>query len=368
LGDAGDIAGMRHISRVIRGDYQQFDLDPQGRVVHVGDRMRAKLEAIRTLGLPPDFVAGKSVLDVGTDHGFWAFLSSTAGARSVLGLDRNRQVKGRSWPTDLVAQNTALARRFPLHSRVHFQKINLGAQWHEYGQFDVVLCMSVFHHIYAQCGDLASCWLWLARHASPGALLIWEGPVDGSDPVVAKDVPEWCRPGYHTMAISEAAQRYFKPVAWGHAMHEPTRQLWVMRRNDEPTGAVLTQYVMQAGTGGATKAFLREHGQRMVEIGDALGVVPCPGSLNLMLPEPFDWERDYYRVRLGDSTDRSNPDAPWDFRWCRFYPVAIDNVGGWAMRFEGEAYPNNFVEVIGPHRLRGLVADTIVRKPETPRC
>jgi FkbM family methyltransferase len=36
--------------------------------------------------------------------------------------------------------------------------------------------------------------------------------------------------------------------------------------------------------------------------------------------------------------------------------MAVGNVGGWAMRFEGETYPLDFVEVVGPHRFRDLVS------------
>jgi FkbM family methyltransferase len=77
----------------------------------------------------------------------------------------------------------------------------------------------------------------------------------------------------------------------------------------------------------------------------------------VVVPEDFDWGCEYYRVQILDSTDRGNPRAPWAPRWCRFYPVAVGGVGGWAMRFEGEQYALNFVEAIGPHRFRDLLND-----------
>jgi FkbM family methyltransferase len=340
----------------IRGDYQQYVLAPDGAVASCGERMDAKLAALQSTGLAPDFVAGHSVLDVGCDCGFWSFMASTAGARSVVGVDRNRDVRTVGY-VDLVAQNTGIARRFPRHDRVHFRAANVGRQWPEYGLFDVVFAMSVTHHIYAQCGDHDSVWFWLARHVVPGGLLIWEGPTDDADPVIRANVPQVLRAGYTLWALEGAASRYFDLVASRPALHESTRSVWLMRRNGEPTGRVIDRYEMRDGAGGATKAFQREGGRRMDEIEQALGVRPVPGSLNLVLPEPFDWSRDYYRVQVLDSTDRGDPEAPWAPRWCRFYPIAIGRVGGWAMRFEGEKYDERFVEVIGPHRFRDLVVD-----------
>lgn len=340
----------------IAGDYQQFDLDAEGRVVAAGARMTAKLEALAATGLATDFVTGKSVLDVGTDHGFFAFMASTAGARSVLALDRNRDVKGRG-RVDLIEQNTALARRFHLHDRVQFRAINLGQQWHEYGQFDVVFAMSVLHHVYANCGDLKSVFYWLARHTIPGGLLIWEGPTDSRDPVVVKDVPSHLHAGYTETALAEAVQAHFEIIRRGPALHEPTRQIWICRRRETGTGTVLTSYHLMDGAKGATKAFELDGGRRMDEIEHALGVRPIPGSLNLVTRQIVDWDRNYYRARILDSTNRRDPVAPWANRWCRFYPAMIANVGGWAMRFEGENYPDYFVELIAPYRLRDLVPD-----------
>jgi hypothetical protein len=340
----------------VRGDYQQYDLGPDGAVTWCGERMAAKLAALRSTGLAPDFVAGKSVLDVGTDMGFWAFLASTAGARSVLGLDRNRDVKTVVGHVDLVAQNTEIAQRYPRHDRVRFKPVNLGRQWHEYGLFDVAFAMSVTHHIYAQCGDHASVWFWLARHVIPSGLLVWEGPLSDSDPVIRKDIPPALQSGWNWKALSEAAALYFSTEYIGPARHEATRELWLLRRKEGPTGACIGHYLAVKGAGGASEAFGRDGGRRIKEIEDALGVKPYPGSLNLT-GVGFDWERDYYRVQILDSTDRRNPDAPWAPRWCRFYPASVGNVGGWAMRFESEDYPEDFVEIVSPHQLRALVPE-----------
>ena len=345
----------------IEGDYQQFELDGDGMVVSVGDRMRAKAEALQASGLPADFCAGKSVLELGTDHGCWAFLASSAGARQVLALDRNRVVRDRG-QVDLIAQNTALARRYPKHDRVHFRHANLGAQWHEFGVFDVVLAMSVTHHVYAQCGDLNPVWFWLARHTVPGGLLIWEGPTSDEDTVIRKDVPAALQPGYNAIAIEAAARPYFDIVARVPAGHEPTRQFWICQRRDTQAGSALDGFTLLDGAKGASKAFQRDGGRRMNEIEAILGPRPIAGSLNVALDKPFDWHGHYYRAPILDSTNRKDPAAPWAPRWCRFYPVAVAGVGCWAMRFEGERYDGAFMELIAPYRLRDLIeASAIVQ-------
>ena len=214
----------------IAGDYQQFTLDADGLVIAAGERMQAKAEALQETGLAPDFLAGCSVLELGCDMGFWSFLASSAGARNVLALDRNRPVRGRG-PVDLIAENTALARRFARHDRVHFRQTNLGAQWPEFGLFHVVLAMSVTHHVYAQCGDHVPVWHWLARHLIPGGLLVWEGPIDAADPVIVKDVPTHLQGGYHALNLDTALQMAGLQVMYrGPAKHEPTRQVWSCRR------------------------------------------------------------------------------------------------------------------------------------------
>jgi FkbM family methyltransferase len=350
-------AALRAEPLKVAGDYQQYELDASGCIQWCGDRMNAKLVSLRDIGVVETFCQGKSVLDIGCDMGFWSFLASTAGARMVLGLDRNRNVRGLGH-TDLVAGNTHTARRYPMHDRVFFREINLGKQWHELGRFDIVFCMSVYHHIFAQCESHKSVWFWLARHTMPGGTLIWESPLDERDIVIQKDVPRSLHRLYTRQAITEAFEPYFELVGGGPALHETTREVLVLRRKPQVlTGSRIDEFQLKDGAGGATRAFQRDAGRRTKEIEDALGVRPFPGSLNVTLPGPFDWEREYYRVQIQDSTNRKDPMAPWAPRWCRFYPLALSDVGGWAMRFEDEWYAPEFMEVIAPHHLRSIVED-----------
>ena len=81
-------------------DYQKFSFQ-LGKITNVGSRMQQKLAAIEDV--IPD-LTGKDVLDIGCDFGFWSFLSAERGADKVVGLDRNRDVKGLG-KVDLVGLN-----------------------------------------------------------------------------------------------------------------------------------------------------------------------------------------------------------------------------------------------------------------------
>lgn len=313
-----------------------------------GDYQTDRRMGLKVAAMPfPDF-KGKSVLDVGTDHGYFAFLAADRGATDVLGLDRNRSVRGVD--TDLIAIN----RKAATGTKCRFEPINLGKQWKVFGRFDVVLVMSMYHHWYEACGDHRPIWFWLWQHCAAAGEVLWEGPLDDSDPVVRANVSDANRAGYTKEAIIAAASWFFAAEYVGPALHEPTRQVWRFR----PHPVQWARYVgeMQAGAGGATKAFEYADGRRMDEIERVLGWRPIPGSLNVRLDRPFGWEDGFYRARILDVKDRAKGlQSEWQPRWARFYPVTIDGEDACAFRFEGEKYDPAFLELIAPDRLRDLV-------------
>jgi SAM-dependent methyltransferase len=332
-----------------QADYQIFDLGTDGQITQIGPRMAQKLAAIRLPGL-----AGKRVLDVGTDFGFWSFLAANEGASQVLGLDRGRRVRGLGW-LDLVLLNQATAHELPRLGACEFRAQEIGRQWREHGTFDVVLCMSMYHHAYNVCGDHGSVWLWLARHTAPGGLLVWEGPLDANDPVVQKDVAPSLQADYAEDVILEAAERYFEVVYRGPAVHESTRDVLHLRRR-LATGSAWTGNV-ETGAGGASKAFSHAAGRRIAEVRDAVGVEVVPGSLNLRGKWPFWWHSHYYRARVSDVTDRrAGLAGQWFPRWCRLYPLSARGLQVYAMRFEGEQYPDTFVELLSGVHLRSMLS------------
>lgn len=318
------------------------------------ERMAAKLKA-----MPPLSVAGKRVLDVGTDFGAWCFYSARNGAVDVLGLDRNREVRGVG-PVDLIARNRAQAEAEC--SPCRFEHIDVGRQWREFGRFDLVLVLSVYHHIYeAAGGDHVPVWYWLHRHCALDAELLWEGPVDDTDPVVRANVSAANRARYTKKDILNAARLYFEAEYVGPAIHEPTREVW--RFKPLMRDALCDVGRAQSGAGGATKAFEHAGGRRMDEIETALGVRPIPGSLNVRMDDPFRWHVDYYRAQVLDVAERGKGlDVEWAPRWARFYPVRVSLAGvpAYAFRFEGEKYSPNFVELIAPTCLRDMCYGDLV--------
>ncbi len=317
-------------------------------------RMAAKMAAI-----PLPYMMGKSVVDVGCDMAYWSFLAASKGASNVLGLDRNREVRNVGH-VDLVELNRQRAVDEG-RDNVQFEHINLGKQWREFGKFDLVLCFSMYHHWYEACGDHAPIWFWLSRHCK--GQVLWEGPVDETDPVVCANVSDVNRGAYSRDEILYAAALYFECEFIGPALHESTREVWRFK----PKASQPVEFTANAiaGAGGATPAFNHGDGRRIDEIEHVLGFKPYPGSLNLWLDKPFDFDRDYYRAQILDVADRSaGLGSEWKPRWARFYPVTIDGEQAWAFRFEAEKYSGNFCELIAPTRLRDTVKElgaTVVR-------
>jgi SAM-dependent methyltransferase len=315
--------------------------------------------ALKRAATPLPDLAGRRVLDVGCDMGWWCWEALALGAAEAVGLDRGRHVKGVG-PVDLVAQNRAEAARRGVDDACRFEAIDLGRQWLEFGRFDVVLCLSMYHHAFERCGSHEALWFWLWRHVEADGVLIWEGPVDDFDAVVQKDMSPENRALYTFEAFLTAPDRWFEGELIGRAAHAPLRQVWRFTPRSMPVRRRWSG-VAASGAGGAAKAFAYADGRRIGEIEAILGFRPWPGSLNVKCGKPFDWETGYFRARILDVADRkAGLDGEWAPRWCRFYPVMVNpgsdapgvEIEAFAMRFEGERYAKGFVELIAPERLR----------------
>lgn len=323
-------------SAILSPDYAQFTIE--NGVVYPGPRMNKKIEAI-----PFPKMEGKTVLDIGCDYGQFSFLCASWGAK-VLGLDRNRDVRGVGH-VDLIETNRANAQAHGFNCE--FENINLGKQWREFGKFDFVLCMSMYHHFFEQCGDHRPIWFWLWRHCREA--VIWENPVDYADKVVTMNVK---REGYNRKAIIDAASVYFNIKYIGAANHEPHRHVYIFT----PKTGLQDSYCItpRNGMGGASKAFELHNQRRMDEIEKIVGYRPHPGTLNVTAKKEFNFDWHYYPGMILDMTDRTDPDSAWEPRETRFYPATINGVKCHAMRMRGEKYPYNFIELIAPTRLRDI--------------
>jgi len=294
------------------------------------ERMAQKREAI-----PLPDLEGKSVLDVGCDTRYWCDLALKLGASRVVGIDRGRVMRDGEFIN--LADHT----------------MDLGKQYHNLGQFDVIFMFSMYHHAFQSAGDHLPIWYWLWRHMKPWGELLWENPVSTDDPVVKKDVAEDYQSYYSWEEIRFAASYFFKREYIGSAIHSPTREVYRFLPKTKAIPVRSRKGVVVNGAGGATKAFLYNDGRRGLEIQTTLGVYPFPGSLNVMCDELFWYGMWYYRAQISDVKDRrAGLDSEWGPRWARFYPVSVNGLDAWAFRFEGETYPDNFVELISQDRLR----------------
>jgi SAM-dependent methyltransferase len=344
-----------------KSDYQHFTFSRCGSPRPTG-RLLDKIEATTTV---QPFLYGKDVLDIGCDFGYWSFLASSMGANRVVGLDRSRDVRGVG-KVDLVKLNQDTANQFPMHKNCKFYPINLGKQYLQYGQFDFVYLMSLYHHIY-QCtgGDHLPIWYWLSQHVK--GTLLWENPVDVDDHVSNRNIDTKYHANYKKEKILEAASEYFDYEYVGKALHEPNRHVYTFTpKAHEPVGGKFSNYgEVRTGAGGASKAFLFEDSRRIKEIERITGTKCIPGSLNVWTDGDFDWDRNYYRAEVLDVKDRKKGlFSKWSPKWARFYPVSIysdpkDRSWGYVFRFEGENYPKNLVEVISDLRLRLLLGERV---------
>lgn len=187
-----------------------------------GDYQTPERMAKKRRAIPLPDLEGKSVLDVGCDHGEWCRIASESGAAHVIGIDRGRKVKGAGF-VDLVQRNRAQG--WP---NCDFEYANLGREWPWFGAFDVVFAFSVYHHVFAECGDHDAIWEWLAKHTAEGGQLIWEGPVDVRD-AIARARARGHETPYTRRAILAAAERFFDVEFVGPAIHREYREVWVCR-------------------------------------------------------------------------------------------------------------------------------------------
>lgn len=327
-----------------RADYQQFDITSD-RIFDIGPRMQQKLVALS--GILPN-CKGLRVLDIGCDFGFWSFRAALEGA-SVIGLDRSRQVRDLGF-VDIPLLNNLTAERCRLDAR--FLSYEAGTSWWDFKPFDVVLCMSLYHHIFNLCRDHRPIWYWLSRITS--GTLIWENPLTISDAVVNQNVDGSLHDSYNEAAIRECAELWFDITYEGPAVHETTRTIWVLRPKRVSNVSYSGEIVH--GSNGATHAFSYKEGRRIRELEKIVGVTMFPGSLNIKLDTAFNWDNAYFRSRLLDVSNRSlGLQSDWIERWVRLYPLRVNGMRAWAMRFEGELYPSNFVELIADTRLRDAI-------------
>ena len=216
-----------------KSNYQVFKFKDDGTMYGIVGRIPDKLKAYGDL-FPKD-MTDKIFLDVGCDFGFWCFEATQRGA-AVLGLDRGRNEKDGTH-YNIVEMNQRVVKQFPeKYGWCDFESINLGKEWKKFGSFDIVMCCSMYHHIYAQCGDHDTIMEWLSSHCWPSSCksdkpgyVIWENPINLKDGVANQHIPQEYKANYTQEKILESANKFFDSVEHiGSAMHVKTRQVYKM--------------------------------------------------------------------------------------------------------------------------------------------
>ena len=104
----------------------------------------------------PDDLAGKSVLDVGTFDGFYAFLAEARGARRVVGVDNEqyREWVLARWGIELEGGEGFRAIAQLLDSKVEYRRLDAFELDQLDEVFDVILCFGILHRVESPLGLL----------------------------------------------------------------------------------------------------------------------------------------------------------------------------------------------------------------------
>ncbi len=100
-----------------------------------------------------------------------------------------------------------------------------------------------------------------------------------------------------------------------------------------------------SGLGQAQYFISREGYSRQFQ--ERLGFVPFPGTLNVLLEEPFPAERQAIEIEGFAEEGRS-------FGECRCYPIKLNGIEAAVVRPEKSRYPAELIEIIAPVKLRAL--------------
>jgi riboflavin kinase len=102
---------------------------------------------------------------------------------------------------------------------------------------------------------------------------------------------------------------------------------------------------ISSGLGQAQYFLTREgYSRQFVE---KLGLIPFPGTLNVLLEEPLPAERQAIKIEGFTEEGRT-------FGECRCYCIKLNGIEAAVVRPERSRYPPELIEVIAPVKLRAL--------------
>jgi tRNA (mo5U34)-methyltransferase len=105
----------------------------------------------------PDDLTGRSVLDVGTFDGFYAFLAEARGARRVVAVDNEQYIEWvrARWDADLEGGEGFRTIAELLGSEVEYRRIDAFALEALDERFDLILCFGILHRVENPLGLLS---------------------------------------------------------------------------------------------------------------------------------------------------------------------------------------------------------------------
>jgi len=200
---------------------QKLTIDDNGRPIPTpNEQTEVKLRTINAV-YPAD-LTGKTVLDIGTNLGYFAFESFFRGAIRIVGLEQDLE------RTQLIQE---VNRFFRFGVELYPDRFSLKMA-EKYGEFDFTFVCSCYHYFYLEHRDHDRIMQELARVTRQ---LIFEGPLDLQDVSWQKHVANQTaipmpvvEQEFTADRILGAARRHFRDVRFvGPAQYLPHRHVWI---------------------------------------------------------------------------------------------------------------------------------------------
>jgi len=215
---------LRELRRRMAADpyCQKFTIGDDGRPVPTpNEQTEVKLRTINSV-YPAD-LTGKTVLDIGTNLGYFAFESFFRGAIRVVGLEQDLE------RAQLIQE---VNRFFRFGVELYSDRFSLQVA-EKYGEFDLTFVCSCYHYFYLEYRDHDRIMQQLARVTRQR--LIFEGPLDLQDVSWRKHVANQTaipmsvvEQEFTPDRILGAASRHFRDVRFvGPAQYLPHRHIWI---------------------------------------------------------------------------------------------------------------------------------------------
>lgn len=197
----------------IYGNLANFELEPDKKTLRKTDNI---------LRLIPDTLAGKKILDIGCNKGFFCFESLRRGAELVVGIDTIPSV------IDILNQITA---HNQLLAKAKFINKPFDHNIPQIGKFDLIVFLSAYHYVYANLKSHNQIFNLLAQSCKGSVIL--ELPLELDDNFAKKALMKELSGeklfSYNCHTILHAASCHFESVRYmGNSGFLCTRDIFLL--------------------------------------------------------------------------------------------------------------------------------------------